>query len=145
MLQHVLIFVVKIQAKLFFFLIFQTVVLVVFLVMVNFFLLLLLENQAVSASKVARCEETIICQVTVSWEQFAKSMKLLLAFISFSSLFACSTFFNIIIYSHGMLKWGSPLNYARNMILPSLQTTPAVQNLLFSGNLGALRLRQFQM
>jgi len=44
MLQHVLIFVVKIQAKLFSFLIFQTVVLVGFLVMVNFFLLLLLEN-----------------------------------------------------------------------------------------------------
>lgn len=44
MLQHVLICVVKIQAKLVSFLIFQTVVLVVFLVMVNFFLLLLLEN-----------------------------------------------------------------------------------------------------
>lgn len=43
-LQQVLNFVVKIQAKVFSFLIFQTVVLVVFLVMVNFFLLLLLEN-----------------------------------------------------------------------------------------------------
>lgn len=43
-LQHVLIFVVKIQAKLVSFLICQTVALVVCLVMVNFFLLLLLEN-----------------------------------------------------------------------------------------------------